>query len=245
MRTSNKIILSLILTAVLLFAGLFLTVRIKYANGAIVKRDVTAEPLSAWADVHPIAGPIRSVLIRGLNDVVIVPAGAPRVEIAKEMKNAITWKFENGVLTVMADSVIKEDGKRLVRGGHVELFLPHTDSITIEDCTAYLKNTADTALASFKLNISQSVFHVLADKRQSNNGPTRYGTLQLNARSSAIMLGGGIFINELDVNLASSQLEETEEGANYSNKPRITLDGPSVLRVSGKNLSKAIITSKE
>ncbi|MDF2189411.1 hypothetical protein [Paraflavitalea sp. CAU 1676] len=248
MRTSNKILLALFLSAILLFTGLFASVRIKYANGSIQQRATDQKAIDHWADVHAINGPIRAVSIQGLSDVMIVPADSARIEIAKEASSRITWNYSNGVLTLIPDTT-GSNGQRLnfSMSGHVELFLPGVDSIYSDFSTIQVKNIGDSSVKpSYHFHITRSVLSVQADDRKENGIFTPYNKLRVDASNgSEIKLGQRIAINELQVGLDSSRFEEEDAPVHFGTNPRFQSDDISTLKLTGQNLRKAIITSKE
>ncbi|WP_315817526.1 hypothetical protein [Paraflavitalea speifideaquila] len=125
MRTSNKILLGLFLTTIIVFASLFISVRVMYANGRIVQRD----RINNWSDIHRIKEPIREVRLNGIGDIMIIPSDSTKLEIWKDNQH-VKWRVENGVLYVEADSTLTRDGKiRHQIYGHIELSLPNVDSI--------------------------------------------------------------------------------------------------------------------
>lgn len=248
MRTSNKILLALFLTAILLFTGLFASVRIKYANGAILHRATDQKFIDHWADVHAVNGPIRAVSIQGLSDVMIVPADTARIEIAKEANKRIIWNYTNGVLTVMADTT-GANGQPINYSvpGHIELFLPDIDSIYANSSTIQVKNIGDSSVKpSYDFHLTRSVLSVQADDRKENGIFTPYNKLRVDASNgSEIKLGQRIAINELQVGLDSSRFEEEDAPVHFGSNPRFQSDDVSTLKLTGQNLRKAIITSKE
>lgn len=248
MRTSNKIILALFLTAMLMFTGLFVTVRVKYANGAIIKRTPSDKAVDHWSNVHTVNGAIKAVSIISLNDVLIVPADSARVEIAKDAKKNITWKFENGILTIMADTAVQgPDARGHSVYGHVELFLPNVDSIYASQSTIEVKNTGDSSVKpSYNFNITRSMLSFIADKREGDQSYTNYNKLQVAASTgSEVKLGQLIAVNELSVGLEKSRLEEEDGPVRLGSNPKLQVDDSSTIKLSGQHLRKAIITSKE
>ena len=248
MRTSNKILLALFFTTILLFTGLFAAVRIKYANGAIIKRDTEEMAISRWSNVFPVKGAIRAVSIIGLNDVMIVPADSARIEIAKEANKLISWRFENGILTIMADTTVQNqaEGSHSVYG-HVELFLAGIDSIYARNSNVQLKNTGDSTVnPSYNFTIDKSVLSIHADNRQHDGAFTNYNKLQIDASAgSEIKLGQLVAVNELSVGLQKSRLEEEDGPVRFGSNLKLRVDDASSIKLSGQNLRKAIISSKE
>lgn len=246
MRTSNKLLSGLILTGLLLIAGLFIFVRVQVARGAVVTGAVTTGSDNYWADVHKIDGPVRSVSINGLKNIILVPASEARLEIDKNVMKKVIWKLDNGVLTVMSDTSNKNDD--YVNHTHVELFLPATDSISVQSSDIDVKNTGDsTTAAAFNFILSKSKVVIRHDNRSPESKPvTYYHSLQVDARNgSEVTLEDGIAVDKFSVKLRKSVLDADNFNLRFNDKPVIQTDDVSRVRLSGQHLRQAIITSTE
>lgn len=240
MRTSNKILLGLILTAILLFAGLFITVRVKYANGAIVKRD----PVNSWSDVHRLQGTIKSISISRLNNILIVPSDSAKLEIWKGGEGVVKWRLENGVLYVEGDTTSNDrrNGKYIAYG-HIELFIPNVDSIHAVSSHITVKNIADSGALKPAYNFQLSETELAFENGQRDADATFYDAIRVNAgQGSLLRFDGFIHVNTLEANLRNSRLEE---GQTFFNKLSIKTDSVSTFSLKGQNLRKATITSTE
>lgn len=246
MRTSNKLLSGLILTGLLLIAGLFIFVRVQVARGAYVTHNIATDKESYWADIHKFDGAVKSVSIRGLKNIIVVPADSARLEIDKNAGKEIIWKLDNGVLTVMADT--SREQSMLLSNAHVELFLPATDSITAINSDIDVKNTGDsTRKASYAFFLTGSTVNIKSDGRDPAQKPiTYYHALRFDARNeSTVKLEAGIVIDQFSVKLRGSALEAENEKVRFTAKPLIQTDNTSRLQLSGQHLSQAIITSTE
>lgn len=240
MRTSNKILTGLILTAILLFASLFITVRVKYANGAIVKRD----RVNSWSDVHRLKETIKSISISRLNNIMIIPSDSARLEIWKDGKGDVKWRLENGVLYVEGDTTKndKHNGNYIAYG-HIELFIPNVDSIHANKSHIVVKNIADSGSLKPAYNIQLDETELAFESNHRSEKPTLYDAIKVNAgKGSALRFEGWIHVNTLQANLIDSRLEE---GNTDFNKLSIQTDSVSSIALKGQNLRKAIISSTE
>ncbi|WP_276481880.1 hypothetical protein [Paraflavitalea pollutisoli] len=244
MRTSNKLLSGLILTGLLLIAGLFIFVRVQVARGATVTRAVAGQD-RYWANVHKIDGPVRSVSIIGLKNITLVPADSARLEIDKNFPKGIFWKLDNGRLTLTIDTSSKNSYSSNV---HVELFLPATDSIIADYSNIDVKNTGDsTTAAAFHFMLSGSTVAIQSDDRDPAHKPvTYYQSLQFDARNgSEVKLHSDVTVGKFSVKLRGSTLEVTEDHIRFNEKPTIQTDSISQLHLTGSTLRQALITSTE
>ncbi len=240
MRTSNKILLGLILTAILLFSGLFITVRVKYANGAIVKR----EQVNRWSDVHRLQGTIKSISISRLNNILIVPSDSAKLEIWKGGEGDVKWRLENGVLYVEGDTTRNDrrNGKYIAYG-HIELFIPNVDSIYAANSHITVKNIADSGALKPTYNFQLTETELAFENGQRDADATFYDAISVNAGNGSLLrFDGFIRVNTLQANLRNSRLEEANTDFD---KLSIKTDSISSIELKGKNLRKATITSTE
>lgn len=241
MRTSNKILSGLILTAILLFAGLFISVRVKYANGAIVK----TKRINDWSDVHTIKEPIKSVSISRLGEVMIIPSDSARLEIWKHNGEQVKWRLQDGVLIIESDTTQTNNRNRdHVVYGHIELFLPNVDSIYALKSKIEVKNIADSGVLKPAYNFQlEETELTIESHRRNNNRATFYDKIRVNAgKGSAVRFRGALHINEFQARLTDTELEDEWT---FFDKLTIQTDSTSTIKLKGHNLRKATITSTE
>jgi hypothetical protein len=241
MRTSNKILLGLLLTTTLVFTSLFAAVRIKYSNGNIVTRKEGIN--NTWSNVQQVKEPFTSVRIEGMGNVMIIPADSVRLEIWKDGPGA-QWKVKDGVLHIGPDPTLKGDGQSAPKSWtHVELFLPKMDSIAVIYSEVTLRNIADSGKLQPSFNLYLDFSELAVENGRLEHQPAFYDKLKVNiTNSSSLRIREGVHINELEARLLGARLEEdnTEFG-----KISIQVDSSSNIQLKGKNLRKATITSTE
>jgi hypothetical protein len=238
MRTSNKILLGLILTTIFVFASLFISVRVKYARGSIVTR----EPVNRWSDVHRFKEPIREVRITGLGDILIVPADSARLEIWKDNQR-VKWRMKDGVLYVEVDSTRQQGERGQMIYGHIELFLPATDNIIAVNSHIVVKNIADSNGIKPNYNFQLHGTELTFDANYRNEGLTYYDKIKVDANpGSALHFNGKLWVNELQARLSQSAFVDGD--ASFG-KLSLQTDSTSDITIEGFNLRKAIITSTE
>jgi|GEM_PF-1228447 len=240
MRTSNKILTGLLLVTILVFCSLFTLVRVKYANGNIVKRD----RVSAWSNTHRLNGAIKSVSISLLNNILIIPSDSAKLEIWKGGEEEVKWRLENGVLYVEADTARKDRNNRNPMAyGHIELFIPNVDSIYADNSHITVKNIADSGALKPAYNFQLLETELAFENGQRDADATFYDVIRVNAgQGSLLRFDGLIHVNTLQANLRNSRLEE---GQTFFDKLSIQTDSVSTFSLKGQNLRKATITSTE
>lgn len=241
MRTSNKILLGLLLTTILVFTSLFAAVRIKYSNGDIV---TSKEGINnTWSNVQQVKEPFKSVRIEGMGNLMIIPADSVRLEIWKDGPGA-QWKVKDGVLHISPDPSVKGNGQSAPKSWtHVELFLPKMDSIAVIYSEVTLRNIADSGKLQPSFNLYLDFSELAIENGRLEHQPAFYDKLKVNVtNSSSLRIREGVRVNELEARFIGSRLEEdnTEFG-----KISIQVDTSSNIQLKGKNLRKATITSTE
>lgn len=241
MRTSNKILLGLLVAAILLFTTLFGAVRIKYNNGQIVK----GTDLAQREPDHevPLKGDFKRVDIIGLGDIMIIPSNVLKLK-KWDQDNNVTCYIQDGVLHIRPKNLTGRDSTRLnTTYEHVELFLPTVDSINVISGNITLKNINDSAVQrtvfNFELNAG-SELKIENDGRSENDF---FEHLRVNASAgTAIRFYGMATVKQADIILKSAVFEDM--GTNFG-KLNIQTDSTSQINIQGHNLRKAVITSKE
>lgn len=242
MRTSNKILLGLLLTTILVFTSLFAAVRMKFVNGEII---TSKEGINnAWSNAHRIQEPFKSVRIEGMGNVMIIPADSASLEIWKDGPGA-QWTVKDGVLNIInPDLARRENGQPVTRSWtHVVLFLPKMDSIAAIFSEVTLRNSADSGKLSPSFNLYLDFTELAIENSGREQQPAFYDKLKVDVwNNSALRIRRDVHVNELEARFIGSRFEEdnTEFG-----KLSIQVDSSSDISIKGKNLRKATITSTE
>lgn len=243
MRTSNKILLSLLLTTILLFTGLFLTVRVKFANGNMVERKDIVNP---WSDEYKIKEEIKSVSISGQMDMVIIPSDSVRIVIGKMGDSLVRYRVKDGVLIIDMDTARihpNQNGETTVIFNHVELFLPNVDSIHVAKSRIQLKRILIPVQAKpvYNFELDNSTLTIEHDFRATS--PTIYDMIHINAGpSSSIQFNGPSKVGNASIKLKNAIFDDLD--ARFD-KLSIQADSSSSIKLKGYNLRKTTITSTE
>lgn len=243
MRTSNKILLGLFLTAVFLFAGLFIAVRVNFANGNIADgKGLSANP---WSDKYRIKEEIKSVSISGQMDMNIIPSDSAMILIGKMGDSLVRYRIKDGVLLIDIDSarMHARHNEGVVVYNHITLYLPSVDSIHVVNSRIGFKNIANfgTLQPAYNFHLVSSELSVAGGL--NNSKPVFYDKIKVVAdNNSFLSFPGNARVNDVQVRLSGSRFED---GESYFGKLHIQLDSSSSINIKGNNLRKATITSTE
>jgi hypothetical protein len=249
MRTSNKILLGLLLTAILLFAGLFLSVRLIFANGNMVERkDANVDP---WSDEYKIKEEIKSVSISGQMDMTIIPSDSAKIVISKMGDSLVRYRVKDGVLLIDLDtSKIHPDqnGQITVIHNHVELYLPNVDSIHVAKSTIILKKLTEPAQTKpvqikpvYNIELDNTTLTIEHDYRFPDT--TFYDVIRVNAGpASTVRFYGPLSVGSAAIKLKGAFFEDRQA---HFDKLSIQADSSSSINIKGHSLRKATITTTE
>jgi hypothetical protein len=243
MRTSNKILLSLFLTTILLFASLFFAVRVKFANGNMVERKDINNP---WSDEYKIKEEIKSVSISGQMDMVIIPSDSAKIVIGKAGDSLVRYRVKDGVLVIDMDTAKihpNQNGETVVIFNHIELFLPSVDSIYVANSRLQFRKVMTSAPIKpvYNFELKNTTLTVEQDYRDTN--PTFYDSIRINAGpTSSIQFNGPLKVGSASIKLKGAIFDDLE--ARFD-KLSIQADSLSSIKLKGYNLRKATITSTD
>ena len=247
MRTSNKILLGLLLTAILLFTGLFTAVRVKFANGNIIERKNGGGYYgTAWSDDYRIKETIKSVSISGQMDIMIIPSDSAKIVIGKMGDSLTRYRVQDGVLIIDMDTAKihpDKNGQTVVVHKHIELFLPNVDSIHVVNSRIQLRKIKgpDQAKTVYNFDLDNTELTIEHDYRFPDT--TFYDVIRVNARhTSTVHFNGPLRVGSAGIKLNSANFEDRQA---YFDELSIQSDSSSSINIKGHNLRKAKITSTE
>jgi hypothetical protein len=242
MRTSNKILIGILVATILVFTTLFGAVRIKYERGDIVK-DYKSEDNRPSAD-QPVSGPVKQVELFMVQDVTIIPSDSLKLKIWGNENHNVKYELKNGILTIMSDTLLNRNGNRAgVAYQHIELFIPAVDSFFCFNSGVTVKQTVDSVSRHTGLHFGLYASELRFEQRHGNEGPyTYFGNLNVSANPGSKV--------EIDPMVAFEQgnfklNQAIMQGNGRFNKLAIQTDPVSSINLKGENLRKAIITSTE
>jgi hypothetical protein len=243
MRTSNKILLGILLFAMLVFAFPVIWVRAKVASGGLVTRPRAEGNYSN--EMISIKDPVKAVDIANLGSIVIIPSDSLRVEFPGGKQHKLFYHVKDGVLFLNTDTTVKNGGGAVDREySSVKLYLPAMDSVVTRnaDLTLRIGDDSSHAKPAFVFKIT---FTNLAIEGSDNNPPA--GVIdQLTVEAgpgSNINFNGFLHILSGTYKLLGASFEDNTR-VRYD-KLKIQADDNAGLNMKGQNLRNAIITSTE
>jgi hypothetical protein len=236
MKTSNKIILSFFVAALLIMTGVYATLYTKYKRGEYIAFDKVWE---GQYDEHTLP-PVKYVSITGVNLCSIHIATAPKIRLENSRPTNMAYKIVNDTLIVMGDSTLsKQDYERRERGNRkVTLYLTGKEVVNAFESNLSVKGTPDAASApSLMANLYS---HSELATGEYDNARRFFGSLQVTADNSAIRFRAGCVIDNLNIQSSNSTI--TNEKADIK-QLQLAIDSNSTVILMGKNLKNAKIIS--
>jgi hypothetical protein len=245
MKTSNKLLLGIFLTIILLTTAVQLMVYAKYKRGEYVKFD--REAFSPMTSLEIPA--VRFVSIKGLGNCEFMHDDKPQLEMQKENVGSLTYHVVNDTLFIIGDSSQTIDDLELGSRNYcdVNVHLPATVQVRSAYSSLGINGAADTVnMPSYTIRLEKDS-HFFINKRNPHdqkistqgheNGddkPTVYfNQLNISSEQSNIELDGHSFINDLNVQLINSKIDDKEA---VIKKLTMDADGKSTVTLSGKNI---------
>jgi hypothetical protein len=245
MKTSNKILLGIFLTIILLTTAVQLMVYAKYKRGEYVK--FKQERFSQMTAVEIPA--VRFISIEGLGNCSVLPGDKPRLEVKIEKVGRVIYRVVNDTLFLIGDTAITID--ELERGtrnySYVNLYLPATVQVKAVYSNLGINGAADSSnMPSYTIRLEKNSYFFINkrnphDKKISTQGhengddkPTAYlNQLNISSEQSKIELDGHSFINDLNVQLINSNIDDKEA---VIKKLTMDADSKSTVTLSGNNI---------
>lgn len=230
MKTSNKLLLGIFLMIIILVTTVQLMVYAKYKRGEYVQ--FQREQYSPMTSVEIPA--VRFVSIKGLGNCVFMGADKPKLEIQKGNTGGLAYRVVNDTLYIVGDPAnTRDDLQRGSRNNNlVNVYLPGAVPIRAADCSVRVGGAADSASApSYNVKLeNESYFSI---KRGHNKSTVYFNQLTIHSEGSNIELDNHVFINDLDLQLIRSKIEDKEAGIRMLT---MDVDSNSTVTLSGKNI---------
>lgn len=243
MKTSNKILVGLVLTIALILTAIHVGLYARYKKGEFY----TMESLHEEAyEKHSISG-VNKISVSGLQVFDIIPSDTLMLEIEKHNNNNNIVRFvqKGDSLVIAGDTAVREnDGsiQRLRSYQSVILHLPASFAVTIKNCDAHFKGAGDTAKApSFDLNVFESSV-TFGETRNSGTGISYFNKINMVAVNGNMVFFNDVVTKELSVSLRAAQLED--QGMDV-NKITVDADNNSSVNLKGVNLKKLLPVTKQ
>ncbi|HEX6432390.1 MAG TPA: hypothetical protein VF008_32075 [Niastella sp.] len=227
MKTSNKLLLAIFLSIILLTTAVQLMVYAKYKRGDYVKFD--RDIFSSFTKVDIPA--VRFISITGMGNISIMPGDTSKLEIQKEKVSPLTYRVVNDTLIVIGDSTHAiDDPERGNRNyNHVNVYLPATVQINASNSVLRVGGADDSTIApsyTVKLEKDSRLFI-------NNNATVYFNQLNINSDHSKIELNDHAFVNDLNVQLIKSEINDKEA---VIRNLTMDADSKSSVTLSGNNI---------
>jgi hypothetical protein len=229
MKTSNKLLLAIFCTIILLTTAIQLMVYAKYKRGEYIpfQRDEIIKLTSINVPA------IRFVSVTGLGNCVLINSDTSRLEIDENKDRRITYRVVNDTLIIHGDTAIASD---LLEGGSrnyqlIKIFLPATIPVNAAFSAIYVDGAADSAHApSYSFHLSKnSDLNIREQKKEA----TYFNQLLINCDNSNISLDDHIIVNDLNLKAVKSEIDNNKASIknltlDMDKKSTITLSGNSI-----------------
>lgn len=231
MKTSNKLLLGIFLTIILLTTAVQLMVYAKYKRGEYVK--FKREEVVPMNSLEIPA--VRFISIKGLGNCDVLPGDKPQLEMEKEKVDRVTYRIVNDTLVIIGDSLqtIDELQRGIRNYNLVNIYVPATVQIYGTYSSIRVGGAADSASAPSYTVRLQKDSHLFINNRNHDKAAMYFNQLNINSEQSKIDLNNHSFINDLNVQLTNSKIDDKDAGIK-----NLTMDADtkSTVTLSGKNI---------
>ncbi|HVZ55585.1 MAG TPA: hypothetical protein VG870_02915 [Chitinophagaceae bacterium] len=236
MKTSNKILVGVLVFALAFLTAVHLVIYARYKAG----RYVTSRHLREERfDSYPATGNLLLVSLAGLDNVTLVPSDTPRVEIEKGASGRPHLQFGDGVLSLRGDTLVSSPAggmQRIKSYRQVVVYLPSGVPVQADFCGLTLMGSADSlhAPGNHSVKLNETDFHIGWVNRDLPGG-NYFDSLQVDpATRSSVDIYSGATLRSLTINLSAANLDD-----NQARIGRIYLqaDTSSTIKLSGANLA--------
>jgi len=240
MRTSNKILLTILLAIMTVFTGIHVALYAKYKSGSYTNfQDVQIGNI----DRHDLKK-MSHISITGLENVAIFPADTFHVDIEKIGFGEVSLNIEGDSLILRGDSTIKQPNKPdYVRRSNknVSIYVPSDQIIVVNNSSLQLNGTVAPDKSQSYQFILKNESDIRLNENDWNDSTIKYYRKLniLTGNSCKIELTAHAHIDELNLMLTGTEF--TDRNA-VINRLAVHSDSLSSLQISGGNLMNLIVT---
>jgi hypothetical protein len=231
MKTSNKLLLGIFLSIIFLTTAVQLMVYAKYKRGEYVK--FKREEIVPMASVEIPA--VRCISIKGLGYCIVLPGDKPKLEMEKEKVDRVSYHIVNDTLVIIGDTLqtIDELQRGIRNYNLVNIYVPATVQINGTYSSIRVGGAVDSASAPSYIVRLQKDSHLFINNRSHDKATMYFNQLNINGEQSKIDLDGHSFINDLNVQLTNSKIDDKEA---VIKNLTMDADSKSTITLSGKNI---------
>jgi hypothetical protein len=235
MKTSNKILLVTFFTVLLIMVGVHVALYAKYKKGDFTAVNDEMWPMNMIS--QSLTG-INYVLVDNVENLTIEAGDSSKFQYDKPGEgdeNILSVTRKADTLFVVGKSTKNNIGRWYRRANlSISGLLP----VHVKNSQLHLNRSKNTQPLAMDISLDETSMEVNNDSQESLN----FSILKVNAVNGSEINLFNTTINDLDVTLRNSSLEETKLN---SDSIRITTDASSKIQLSGKNLQKAKIILHE
>lgn len=235
MKTSNKILLGTVVTAALILTAIHVALYAKYKRGDLV----TVQQLHEERyDKHVMSG-VTKINVSGLANFEVIPSDTLRLEIEKQDKKPeITFEQRGDSLIIKGGTIYtKTNGEVDKTRSYYStiLYLPSNTSLSINECEARIKGTADTLKAvAYTIEAWNSSLNFGETRNGKPNG-SYFKSINAVADKSNVLFFNDVMIGNLSLSLVNG---ETEDQGMQVEIFSLNADSNSTVSLKGTNLKK-------
>jgi len=233
MKTSNKILLGIFLSPLLVIAAINLALYAKYKSGHYVAMATVEQDRF----IRETLGNIRYVAVYGINNLGIQSADTAKLEIEKDAHGHLHYNIHGDSLIIHGDSAVRRGMENEILRSYqsVNLYLPGDIYIIADNSDVYLKGSKDSTKAkSYQFQLSGSA----SCKMRETDPETAlryFNTIVVQAKEAQMELSANARIRQLSLSLQHAGFNDNNaliEGLS------IDADKASSLTLKGDNLKK-------
>jgi len=203
MKTSNKILLTFFVAAILMMTAVHLTLYAKYKRGDV---SLFQEIKEERFEDHPLPA-VKYVSVTGLMLCKIIPSAEPKIGIAKNKGSRLKYTVVNDTLVITGDSTATmrdfEHDHRTYES--INLYLPGVETVNAFYTGLLLHGGADSTKAvSCSVNLSNKSRLTVGTW---GNKPDFFNQVQIKAASSNVDFSSSAVIDQLNLQADESQVE--------------------------------------
>ena len=235
MRTSNKILLGIYLAAILILAGIHISLYAKYKSGGYIaakemwRLDYTRHELKI----------VKYIVATGMDNITIIPSDTGFLEIEKNNSSRIRFQVTGDSLVLRGDTtMVRSDGSSQVQKSwtNVNIYLPSVSAIKGDNAEFTLRGSTDSSKAlSYDITLDHEGRVRFPENPWNDSSSRFYRNVTVRADASGIELAAHAVVSEMNLTLMSSGFEDKDA---LINKLTIQSDQKSTLALTGGNLQK-------
>jgi hypothetical protein len=244
MRTSNKILLALLIVPMVILSIIHAAIFTQYKSGHYITmkdfRDTRFEKQSFKN--------LPFIVLSGLDNVNIYPSDTLKLEIEKSERRSLKYKLQGDSLIIKGDSIINNpDGikENLHNPQEVNLYLPNTEYIKVTNCEIQIEPVKDSSQAkSYVFYLNSSSRLSISNNNLQDSSKKYFNKLLINANGNSFVdLSGYLNLHELQLKLSNGS--QFDDQNSFINTLDINADKKSTIKLTGENLRKSTIVKEQ